>query len=293
MRTSVVTLCSRPRLGHLERQLEAVGASIPTSGDAVERLVVWIGDDAPPTLDAELTVHLPPGSDGLRLAAGRNAGAALAIDRGADLIVFLDADCVPGPALFDRYRDASARHPDAILCGPVTYLEPGVDVSDRRALAAATAPHAARPNPDDGSERVATEDEYPLFWSLSFATRAATWSETTGFDEGYEGYGGEDTDFAFALRSSRTPLVWVGGAHAYHQYHETRRPPWQHFDDILRNGARFAERWGSWPMTGWLEAFAEAGAVRRVGDGWVRDQSTGPSNASTADTRAAATGSGA
>ncbi len=111
VRTSVVTLCSRPRLGHLERQLEAVGASIPTSGDAVERLVVWIGDDAPPTLDAELTVHLPPGSDGLRLAAGRNAGAALAIDRGADLIVFLDADCVPGPALLDRYREASDRHP--------------------------------------------------------------------------------------------------------------------------------------------------------------------------------------
>ncbi|MBD8534287.1 MULTISPECIES: glycosyltransferase family 2 protein [Plantibacter] len=293
MRTSIVTLCSRPRLGHLERQLEAVGAFMPTSGDVVERLVVWIGDDAPPALDAELTVHLPPGSDGLRLAAGRNAGAALAIDRGADLIVFLDADCVPGPALLDRYREASDRHPRAVLCGPVTYLPPGVDVTDRRALAAATAPHAARPNPDDGSERVATEDEYPLFWSLSFATSASTWSRTGGFDEGYEGYGGEDTDFAFALNAAGTPLVWVGGAHAYHQHHETQRPPWQHFDDILRNGARFADRWGTWPMTGWLEAFAEAGAVRRAGDDWVRVQSTTPSRLSIATTSVVATGSGA
>lgn len=279
MKTAVVTLCSRPRLGHLERQLDALAAPSRGPDDAVERLVVWIGEDTPPDLDAEHTVHVPPGPDGLRLAAGRNAGAALALERGADLIVFLDADCVPGPALLDRYREASARHPGAVLCGPVTYLEPGVDVSDRSTLAAATAPHPARPDPADGSERIASADEYPLFWSLSFATSAETWSRTTGFDEGYEGYGGEDTDFAFTLQAAGTALVWVGGAHAYHQYHATQRPPWQHFDDILRNGARFAARWGAWPMTGWLEAFAQAGAVRRVGDDWV---STGPSSPSTA-----------
>ena len=47
-------------------------------------------------------------------------------------------------------------------------------------------------------------------------------------------------------------------------------PPWQHLDDILRNGAAFSERWGEWPMGGWLEAFAAAGAIERRGDGWVR-----------------------
>ncbi|WP_200936381.1 glycosyltransferase family 2 protein [Plantibacter sp. Leaf314] len=293
MRIAVVTMCSSPRLQHLERQLEAVGASIGTTPDVVERIVVWIGHDEPPALDAERVIHVPPGPDGLRLAAGRNAGAALAVQHGAELLVFLDADCVPGPALLPRYREASDRHVDAVLCGPVTYLQPGTDVSDVRVLAAATAPHPARPNPPADDERVATADEYPLFWSLSFATSATTWSATTGFDEGYEGYGGEDTDFAFALREAGTPLVWVGGAHAYHQYHETQRPPWQHLDDILRNGARFAARWGSWPMTGWLEAFAEAGAVRNVDADWVRVQPTGPSSSSTASTRSLATGSGA
>ena len=54
-------------------------------------------------------------------------------------------------------------------------------------------------------------------------------------------------------------------------YSEARSsPPVQHLDDILRNGRRFADRWGQWPMTGWLEAFEREGAVRRDGDGWVR-----------------------
>lgn len=38
-------------------------------------------------------------------------------------------------------------------------------------------------------------------------------------------------------------------------------PPVEHLDDILRNGALFRRRWGRWPMTGWLEAFASAGLV--------------------------------
>jgi GT2 family glycosyltransferase len=157
-----------------------------------------------------------------------------------------------------------------VLAGPVTYLPSGVDVSDRPALKRATAPHPARPNPADRTTQVARADEYPLFWSLSFAVSAATWVRIGGFHEAYEGYGGEDTDFAFTLRSQAVPLVWVGGAHAYHQYHPSSSPPWEHLDDILRNGARFAQRWGEWPMTGWLRAFAEEGAVKWDGFTWRR-----------------------
>lgn len=263
---AVVTLCSTPRLQHLRNQL----AAIPSGSRDVLRIVVWIGEDEPPQLDAELVLRTPPGADGLRLAAARNAGARAAIAAGADLIVFLDADCVPGPQLIPRYRAASALYPEAVLCGPVTYLPAGVDVHDPAELERRTAPHAARPNPAGDGTRAATTEEYPLFWSLSFATTPTTWADAGGFDEGYEGYGGEDTDYAFALRAAAVPLVWVGGAHAYHQHHATQSPPWQHLDDILRNGARFADRWGTWPMTGWLDAFADAGAVARDGSGWVR-----------------------
>ncbi|WP_454048719.1 glycosyltransferase family 2 protein [Cellulomonas sp. Marseille-Q8402] len=263
---AVVALCSTARLEHLRHQLAAVRGAPRT-----RTVVVWVGDDLPPAdLGAAEVLRVPPGRGGLRLAAGRNAGADRAVELGADLLVLLDADCVPGPALLDRYEAAAARHGDAVLCGPVTYLPAGTAVDDPAGLARMTAPHAARPAPPDGEVVLATHDEYPLFWSLSFAVTAARWRTGPRFDERYEGYGGEDTDFAFALRAAGVPLAWVGGAHAYHQHHPTTSPPWQHLDDILRNGAVFARRWGRWPMEGWLEAFAAEGAVRRDGAGWRR-----------------------
>jgi N-acetylglucosaminyl-diphospho-decaprenol L-rhamnosyltransferase len=273
--TAVVTLCSSARVGHVRNQLVALRHQRD-----VARIVVWMTDEDPPALEAESVLRVPPGANGWRLGAARNAGASAARAAGADLLVFLDADCVPGPDLIAGYRAASSSHPDAVLSGPVTYLPAGVDVTDPGTLAAATAPHPSRPDPPPGRTRVATSAEYALFWSLSFAATGRTWERTQGFDEGYEGYGGEDTDFGFSLRRAGIPLVWVGGAHAYHQHHATSTPPWRHLDDILRNGARFAARWGEWPMTGWLEAFAEAGAVMWDGSAWRRTGSgraSGPS----------------
>lgn len=262
--TAVITLCSMPRVAHVSRQLRALA-------DAdVSRVVVWIGADAPPALDAERVITVPPGREGLRLAAARNAGASIALASGAELLVFLDADCVPGAELLPRYQAAHLGAPDAVLCGPVTYLPPDADASDSAALVRLTAPHPARPAPPSGRVRPAVVEEYALFWSLSFAAGAACWKRSGGFDERYEGYGGEDTDFAFRLRREGIPLIWVGGAHAYHQHHAVETPPWGHLDDILRNGALFAHTWGEWPMTGWLEEFARAGAVRRTDDGWER-----------------------
>ncbi|KQX06914.1 MULTISPECIES: glycosyltransferase family 2 protein [unclassified Leifsonia] len=262
---AVITLCSTPRVDHLRRQL----AALEERSDVLT-VLVWLGDDEPPSLAVDELVMVPPGTDGLRLAAARNAGADRAVLRGADLLIFLDADCVPGLELVGRYAAAAMARPDAVLCGPVTYLAEGIEVSDVASLGAFTRPHPARPAPPDGELLVAVPGEYELFWSLSFALTAELWASSPRFDERYEGYGGEDTDFAFALRSSGIPLVWIGGAHAYHQYHPTSSPPWRHLDDIIRNGGVFAERWKSWPMAGWLKEFAAAGAIERVGSGWQR-----------------------
>ncbi|MFF1530211.1 glycosyltransferase family 2 protein [Cellulomonas sp. NPDC058312] len=265
---AVVTLCSGPRVAHLRRQLAALRA-VPR----LVTVVVWVGDDPPPAdLGADAVLRVPPGPHGLRLAAARNAGADHAVRLGADLLVLLDADCVPGPVLLDRYEAAAATHGSAVLCGPVTYLPAGAVVDDPAALVAATRPHPARPAPPDGAVLTARDDEYDLFWSLSFALTADRWRDGPRFSERYEGYGGEDTDFAASLRAAGVPLAWVGGAHAYHQHHPTSSPPWQHLDDILRNGATFADRWGRWPMEGWLRAFAEHGAVRWDGRTWRRTQ---------------------
>ena len=90
-----------------------------------------------------------------------------------------------------------------------------------------------------------------------------------GFCERYAGYGAEDTDFAHTWQGTGRLLGWVGDARTYHQYHPTQDPPAQHLADILRNGAIFAERWGRWPMEGWLTEFEAQGLVVRTPGGWA------------------------
>ena len=62
----------------------------------------------------------------LPVAQGRNIGATAALRGGAELLVFLDVDCIPGATLIGRYHRAATRHEhaQALLCGPVTYLPP-------------------------------------------------------------------------------------------------------------------------------------------------------------------------
>ena len=250
---TVVTLSDAGRLAHVARQ----AAHLPRT---VRHLVIALGD-------AEALAAALPDSEVVplgefSLAGARNLGGDMAA-RGArepdDMIVFLDADCLPGETLLDHYQLALDAHPDAVVAGPVTYLADG-DTRTRR-----PSPHPARPHPPAGTLLRASEDEYRLFWSLSFALTAATWRHVRhafgGFDKGYTGYGAEDTDFGQHLRARGIPLFWVGGADAYHQWHPVSDPPWEHFHDILRNAERFHEIWGFWPMTGWLEKFADEGAV--------------------------------
>jgi hypothetical protein len=268
VKTAVITVASAARREHLTRQRRVLAEV----ADDIVRVEAWL-DETPPDgiRDAgTATVHVPPGPHGLRVGAGRNRAAATAIDAGADLLVFLDVDCLPGPELLPRYRSATAAHPEALLTGPVTYLASVQRPEGASDLPFLTRPHRARPALPPGQTRAATAAEYDLFWSLSFAVTPATWRRIGGFHPGYEGYGAEDTDLAWTARARGVEMRWVGGADAYHQWHPVSSPPWQHLDDILRNGAAFHERWGMWPMGGWIEAFAAAGAIERRGDGWVR-----------------------
>jgi GT2 family glycosyltransferase len=109
------------------------------------------------------------------------------------------------------------------------------------------------------------EPRVELFWSLAFAVTPATHERIGGFDEGYEGYGAEDTDYAFRARRAGVGLAWVGGAWAHHQHHPVSDPPVEHLHDIVRNARRFHAAWGRWPMEGWLRAFADLGLVEWSG----------------------------
>jgi GT2 family glycosyltransferase len=263
VRTGLITIVAG-RHAHLRRQQEgiAAGTALP------HRRVVVAMRAAEAQRYRELcgntaeVVALPGRGSDLPLARARNAGAQRALIQGAELLVFLDVDCIPSPTLVERYVEVAAD--DALSCGTVGYLPPGPTYD----LAAAAVPHPARPTPS--SDEVIPGGDHRLFWSLSFAITATAWQRLGGFSETYTGYGGEDTDFGQRARAAGLDLHWVGGADAYHQHHPVSDPPVEHLDDILRNGARFAARWGWWPMEGWLRAFAERGLIRPKGDGWTR-----------------------
>jgi N-acetylglucosaminyl-diphospho-decaprenol L-rhamnosyltransferase len=228
------------------------------------RVVVAMDDE---DVTGDHVVHLPATPEGrLPVAAARNLGARTALARGADTLVFLDVDCLVATEALAAYDAAVRDEPDVLWSGPVTYLRPGDRPYPLARLVELDEPHPARPAPEPG-ERLPGED-WSLFWSLSFALSASAWERTGGFDEAYTGYGAEDTDFAQRARAAGLRLGWDGDARAYHQYHPTQRPPVQHVDDLVRNGALFAERWGWWPMTGWLEELEELGLVVRRDDGW-------------------------
>jgi GT2 family glycosyltransferase len=215
-------------------------------------------DRQPPSPDV---IALPCGPGPLPLARARNAGAQRALRAGADLLIFLDVDCVPGPRLVQRYLQIAADEPGrTVLCGPVAYLPPPPPAGYQlRDLAELGRPHPARPVPPETGTQPG--GDHALFWSLSFALRAQLWRELGGFCEEYRGYGGEDTDFGQLAASRGVDLTWVGGAWAYHQYHPTADPPVQHLHDIVRNATVFRRRWGWWPMRGWLLEFERRGLV--------------------------------
>lgn len=253
---SLVLGSSRPDL----YTVVAMGDPAITADAAVLRC----GDTRGLDLDV---VHLPAERTALPLAAARNRGVERLVDRGADVLIVLDVDCLAGHGLVAAYRQAVERHPERVWSGPVTYLPPGLVVDHPADLAGHFRPHPARPSPALGEELPVRDPS--LFWSLSFATTPDTWVAVGGFDEGYVGYGGEDTDFAQRALRAGVESWWVGGARAYHQHHRVSSPPVEHLDSILVNGRRFFQLWGWWPMGGWLRAFEDLGLVERVGDDWV------------------------
>jgi len=105
---------------------------------------------------------------------------------------------------------------------------------------------------------------------LSFAVTTSVWKRIGGFCTDYTGYGGEDTDYGQRAADVSVGLRWVGGAHAFHQFHPISDPPVEHLGDIVTNAVTFHRRWGWWPMRGWLDAFEERGLISRDTHGTPR-----------------------
>ncbi|CAN5408026.1 glycosyltransferase [soil metagenome] len=192
----------------------------------------------------------------LPLAAARNAARRTAGH--VDHLVFLDVDVIPSPTLVEEYAGRLAATP-GIWSGHVDYLPPGAAAPGwtPASLTAAGTPNAARPRVP--ADRPLSRPE--LFWSLSFALPATVFDGLGGFDERYQGYGAEDTDFGLRAAAMGVALWTACDAVGWHQHHPSSSPPVQHLADIVTNATVFRRRWGRWPMEGWLAAFADRGLV--------------------------------
>ena len=213
--------------------------------------------------------HPAAGAPGpLPLAGGRNLAAA---STACEHLVFLDVDCIPAPDLVSRYAAVLTAHPGALACGPIRYLREGwVDrCADQHPSVARleelSDEHAARPRLPGTS--MVLSDDHELFWSLSFGVSRPTWELLGGFDDGFVGYGAEDTDLGLRAAELGIPLAWFGGGVAYHQWHPPTRHDPARLDEMIANAHRFRRRWDRWPMGGWFSQLAEACHVRFDPDG--------------------------
>ncbi len=93
-----------------------------------ELVIAWMQSERAPDLpDPGCPIrHLHVPGEPMPLAAARNRAAEAAC---AELLVFLDVDCIPSPTLTDAYARAGATT-QGLLLGEVLYLPPGAGTGD-------------------------------------------------------------------------------------------------------------------------------------------------------------------
>ncbi|TWT66133.1 glycosyltransferase family 2 protein [Allorhodopirellula solitaria] len=203
------------------------------------------------------TARVDGNGTSLPLAEARNRAAEFSR---SESIVFLDVDCIPSASMIDRFQSA-LRDDDRLWMGSARYLPANATDGQWKMddLSLLARPHPLQPDLDEGERQ--PSEHYEMFWSLCFAIRKSTFQQIGGFDGSFDGYGGEDTDFAFAARHAGVSFGFLGAV-AYHQHHKVCKPPLNHFDAIVRNAMQFREKWGVWPMESWLNAFARMGLLQ-------------------------------
>ncbi len=192
---------------------------------ATSDVLVGADDGARPEEGAALEAGFPPCAapawhvwhpdTGFTASQARNLGAQVAHEAGAEYIVFLDGDCVPGPGFVSAHR-ALAR-PGAFVNGSRVLLSPDLT---RRVLDREVDPMALQPGDwlrlrlSGHVNKLAHLLQWP---ALPGRTQAAFswkgirscnfglwWSDLAavdGFDETFAGWGHEDADLVLRLHN--------------------------------------------------------------------------------------------
>ena len=218
---------------------------------------------------------VPSDRRALPLAAARNAAARTAVEEGAEVLVFLGGDVIPGSRTLERYAEAVTGPLEARPEGPVVWTGPildlpALDEDDAVGypfgqLAGIARPSAVAPVLEPGQLQV--EPRWELFCGDAFAMSAEDWTRSGGFCGDYTGHGLEDVDFAHKVSREGGELVWVGGATAYRQPAPAPEPEHE-LRVALRHAATWRSRWGTAaPEHPMYERLVGSGVLRRAEDG--------------------------
>lgn len=240
------------REGNLENTLEGLSLQTVTPTEVV---VVDMGNGLTLGKDYlfEMTVvDFPRPWQFMPLAAARNLGAE---NSRTEHLVFLDVDCIPAKDFCEKMVSASVSK-NALIMGSPRYMLKGADGIGIEEFPGHSIFHPSRPL----ISGIVREECYEMFWSLCFSLPKELFEYVGGFDDCYEGYGAEDTDFALEVKKSGIPF-YLADAEVYHQQHPVYIPPLNHLEPIIKNCNLFCSKWGYWPLADCLQNFLEMGYV--------------------------------
>jgi glycosyltransferase involved in cell wall biosynthesis len=224
MKVSVVLPCynAGPALG---RCLSALRRQELGAGHALEVLVV---DDGSTDGTAVLIQALEPGLDVVYVHKPRTAGSGRSAARNTgirratgDLIVMIDPDHVFPPDFLARHVRHHEQRPDLVVLGPRHRLR-AADPGPQEFLRDWS--FAPLPPPRDVRllvlARLGAElDDLATCWHYAFScnlsVRRAHLLAVGGFDEGFTGWGLEDSELGYRLRRHGLAFVFEAGAVLY------------------------------------------------------------------------------
>ena len=174
-------------------------------------------------------------------AANRNHGAKVATET-SELLVFLDDDCLPEPALLESYDRAFSERPE---------------------LGAAEGRIIADREPERFDEVAPINESGGLFWSCNVAFRVKVFKELGGFDERFPHAVMEDVELRCRLRRAKIASRFVRSALVVHPLR--RMEGWRTFRRHAAAHALYV-RIESRDMT----PFTWGHVLRRFGQSWIK-----------------------
>ena len=241
-----VDLLANTLAGLVAQTYETV--SVVVADDGSEEDVAAVVDSFRNDLAVEL-VRQP--HQGYGAGRARNLGAATS---DADVLVFIDADCIPDPGLVARHAGWHRYADNLVIIGSRHHLD--ATTIDQTALRSGTADlrnrivDSANPEasliPDDFRRvfyrRTAGlrlgDEAFRALVSSNFSVRRQQFIDIGGFSEDFDRWGGEDTELGWRLFNDGFFFIPDNAAAIYHQTQEDGgdSPDWRQQSRLANDG---------------------------------------------------------